>query len=71
MITTYQNSNNTRISLSDAQIARLEDAEVWLRDEHGYLTGVHYGRHHGRPTLDDADVDQLIAGEEIRGLVAR
>ena len=69
-VATFQNSR-TRATLTQRQVATLEDAGVWLRNEHGYLNSTHCGWHEGEPSITDADVVALVAGDEAAGMVAR
>lgn len=70
MIITYQNSGNHRLSITPKQATRFEEANVWPRDERGYFTGVHFGLHHGSSDLSNDDVEALLDGQEVRGVVA-
>lgn len=59
-VITYQSPNGGTIDLSRKQIAMLEAARVWPRNECGeeYCT-VSYGLHFGVPTMSDEEVAEM------------
>lgn len=59
------------LALSEDQVTRLRAAGLWPRNERGFFTAVMRGASRGYPDLTEDEFSRLLAGEEVRGLVAR
>lgn len=55
-----------KINLTEPQVARLKEAQVWPKDHRGEeFCNVDYGLHAGTPTLTDEEIETLIEGTHI------
>lgn len=71
MVVTYGNGGPRRINLTPSQVALLDNAGKWVRDEHGDLAVVEHGGHRGPMSFTGLELQALIRGEEVHGVVAR
>jgi hypothetical protein len=57
----YESPTGQRITLTPAQVRRLDAARVWPRDGLGAeYCRVFRGLHRGVPTYDDAEIEEII-----------
>lgn len=70
-VITYGNGGPRKANLTPSQAAALERAGRWIRDEHGELCCVEHGSHRGPLSFTGLELQALIHGEEVHGVVAR